>query len=111
MCIDYRACKLTIHKTGKTHKRRHVYIKSTDPVKVLNNRHLSVVIIGVIHDVVLFHVNADVFFQLFVLVLSELESALQETNPIRPTFKGGICRMLRNFAYTFVTSFPTDLPS
>ena len=73
----YRTSNLPIFKTGKTYKGRHVYIQSTDPVKVLNNRHLGVVIIDVIDDVVLFHVHAHVFFQLLVLVLSKLESALQ----------------------------------
>jgi len=52
-------------------------IQSADPVKVLHNWNFTVVIIDVIDDVVLFDADAYVFFHFLILVLSELQSALQ----------------------------------
>ena len=52
-------------------------IQCNDPVKVLQDGHVSVVIIDVIDDVVLLDVHTDVFFHFLILVLSELQRALQ----------------------------------
>jgi len=62
----------------------NLYIQSADPVKVVHNRHLSVVIFDVIDDVVLLDVHTDVFFHFLIPVLFELQSALQYRDQISP---------------------------
>jgi len=52
----------------------------TDAVEVVHNGNFTVIIIEAIDDIVLFHVHADVFLHLLVLLRFELERALQYIN-------------------------------
>jgi len=47
-----------------------------NPIEVLNDPDFSIVVLHVILYVVVFHVQADVFFHFLVILLRELESAL-----------------------------------
>jgi len=62
-------------KTVLTRRETQCCIYYTNPVKVLNDPNVSIFVLHVILNVVIFHVHVDVFFQ-FLVVERELESAL-----------------------------------